>query len=89
MELIDIICKRRSIRKYRKEEIPEDKLKMILFSGLLAPTSRNLKPCEFYVIRDMEVLSKLSDVKSSGAGMLTGCTAAIAVFGDGIRQIHG
>ena len=50
MELMDIILKRRSVRKYLEEPIPEDKLEKILQAGLLAPTSRNLKPWEFYVV---------------------------------------
>ena len=44
MELTDIILKRRSVRKYKDEAIPEETLKKILQAGLLAPTSRNLKP---------------------------------------------
>ncbi|MBO6054130.1 MAG: nitroreductase family protein [Oscillospiraceae bacterium] len=82
MELMDVILKRRSVRKYADQAIPEDTLKKILQAGLLAPTSRNLKPCEFYVIRDKDLLSKLSQVKSGGAGMLAGCGAAVVVFGD-------
>ena len=83
MELMDIVLGRRSVRKYALEEIPEDKLEKILLAGLLAPSSRNQKPCEFYVIRDRDLLRKLSAVKSAGAGMLPGCGAAIAVFADG------
>ena len=82
MELIELILKRRSVRKYSEEDIPEDKLEKIIQAGLLAPTSRNLKPWEFYVVRDRDTLKKLSGGKGSGAGMLEKCGAAIAVFGD-------
>ena len=85
MELTDLILKRRSVRKYANEEIPEEKLEKIIQAGLLAPTSRNLKPCEFYVVRDPETLKKLSKAKTMGGGMLSGCGAAVAVFGDGAR----
>ena len=83
MELMDVILKRRSIRKYTGEDIPEETLNQILQAGLLAPTSRNLKPWEFYVVRDKDTLRKLSAAKSAGGGMLAQCSAAIAVFGDG------
>ena len=82
MELMDIILNRRSVRKYTGDAIPDEKIDNILLAGLLAPTSRNLKPCEFYLIQDEEFLKKLSAAKTAGAGMLAGCAAAIAVFGD-------
>ena len=52
MELMDIILNRRSVRKYTGDAIPDEKIDNILLAGLLAPTSRNLKPCEFYLIQD-------------------------------------
>ncbi|MCR5173027.1 MAG: nitroreductase family protein [Oscillospiraceae bacterium] len=82
MGLTDVILKRRSIRKYAEDEIPEQTLEKILQAGLLAPTSRNLKPCEFYLVRDRETLKRLSRAKSGGAGMIADCAAAVAVFGD-------
>ena len=83
MALMDIILRRRSIRKYTQEEIPEEKLEKILQAGLLAPTSRNLRPCEFYVVKQWETLEKLSKAKSAGGAMLAGARAAIAVVADG------
>lgn len=82
MELYDVILKRRSIRSYSSEEIPEDALNSIIEAGLLAPTSRNRKPCEFYVIRDKALLKSLSEVKPAGGAMLAECAAAIVVMGD-------
>ena len=85
MELMDVIQKRRSIRKYAAEDIREEVLEKILQAGLLAPTSRNLKPCEFYLVRDREILARLAGAKSAGAAMLADCGAAVAVFGDSER----
>lgn len=82
MDLLDIMLTRRSVRKYTAEPVSEDKLEKILQAGLLAPTNQNRKPCEFYVIRDKAVLKQLSKAKEMGAGMLSECNAAIAVFGD-------
>ena len=82
MTLIDTILKRRSIRRYTDDTIPEEKLNKILQAGLLAPTSRNFKPCEFYVVKDKNVLKKLSKAKKAGAGMLSGCNAAVVVLGN-------
>lgn len=83
MELMNVMLTRRSVRKYSDREIPEETLRKILQAGLLAPTSRNLKPWEFYVIRNKSTLAQLAEAKNAGAGMLAGCNAAIVVFADG------
>ena len=82
MELYEIILKRRSVRSYTAEAIPEEKLRRIIEAGLLAPTSRNRKPCEFYVIGDKAMLKSLSEVKPAGGAMLKDCAAAVVVAGD-------
>ncbi|WP_461436603.1 nitroreductase family protein [Methanosphaera sp.] len=82
MTLIETILKRRSVRTYTDEEIPENKIEKILQAGLLAPTSRNRKPCEFYVVKDKEILEKLSKSKASGSSMLENANTAIVVFAD-------
>lgn len=82
MNLMDIILKRRSVRNYTDENISDDKLDKILQAGLLAPTSRNRKPCEFIVVKKREVLEKLSKSKESGSAMLANCNVAIVVVAD-------
>ena len=82
MDTMRIIMNRRSTRKYKDEPVPEDKVNMILQAGLLAPTSQNRKPCEFYLVNDKARLEKLSKAKKFGAGMLSDCDIAVAVFGD-------
>ena len=82
MELLDIMKQRRSIRKYTGEEIPKEKLEMILKAGLFAPTGRNLKPWEFVVVRDKEMLKKLAGCRPMGSGILAGADAAIVVLGN-------
>ncbi len=82
MKLIDIMLKRRSVRKYKAEILPADKLDNILKAGLLAPTSRNRMPCELVAVTDKDVLLKLSKAKKAGAGLLAEAAAAVAVFAD-------
>lgn len=82
MTLNEIMLKRRSVRKFKSEGIPEEKINAVLQAGLLAPTSRNRNPCEFIVIRDREALEKLSKAKKAGAAFLSEAYAAVAVFAD-------
>lgn len=81
-DLMNTILNRRSVRKYTGEEIPEDKLHAVLQAGLLAPTSMNKKPCQFYVIKDRDVLKSLSRAKKAGAGFLADATVGIVVAAD-------
>ena len=82
MDLLDVMLKRRSVRKYTEDEIPNEKMNRILQAGLLAPTSRNLKPCNFLIIENKDVLKKISESKAHGAAFLKDANKAIAVIGN-------
>ncbi|MGI5873338.1 MAG: nitroreductase family protein [Bacillota bacterium] len=82
MDLFELILNRRSVRKYTGESVSEAALNRILAAGLLAPTGKNKKPCEFYLVRDKELLKELSAAKKAGGAMLADCDAAIAVLAD-------
>lgn len=82
MELIQIMKNRRSIRKYTGDKIPNDKLNLILQAGLLAPSSKNIRPVELIVIEDKGTLKELSKSKQAGAGMLSDASCAVVVIGD-------
>ncbi len=84
MALIDDLLKRRSVRRYKDENIPKKDLEKILQAGLLAPTSRNRKPCNFLIVENKKTLEKLSKAKESGAEMLAGCNKAIVVVANAI-----
>lgn len=83
MELLDIMYQRKSLRKYSGEEVPKEKLDMILKAGLLSPSGRRAKPWEFIVVRDKEMLQKLVDTRTGAANMLSGADCAIVVVADG------
>lgn len=82
MDILDVIRKRRSIRKYTGEKIDEAVLDKITQAGLLAPSSRDRRPCSLYVVRDKETLLRLAGAKAKGAKMLEGCDAAVVVAAD-------
>lgn len=52
MELKEIITKRRSIRAYENNLVPEESLKNILEAARLAPSARNNQPWKFVVVRE-------------------------------------
>ena len=86
MNLTELMKKRKSIRSYSGESIPEEKLEQILLTGTLAPTSRNLKPCQFHLIRDKKILNQLSRAKKSGAEFVKDADAVIIVSADSAKS---
>ena len=56
----------------------------ILKAALLAPTSRNRKPCNFMVVERKETLQKLSKSKDHGAGFLKDTDKAVVVVADSL-----
>ncbi|MCD8355661.1 MAG: nitroreductase family protein [Clostridia bacterium] len=82
MELMDMLLHRRSIRKYTEEAIPEEKLEKIVQAGLLSFAGRGLNPWEMIVVRDKDMLKKMSGCRVGCGTMLDGADAAIVVLGD-------
>jgi nitroreductase len=60
MKFIELAEKRRSIRSYKSDPVPEELLNEILQAGNLAPTAKNLQPFYFIVVRDPVKLDELA-----------------------------
>jgi len=60
MNVIEAIQKRRSIRRYRADAIPDDVLERLLNAMRLAPSGKNTQPWKFIVIRDKTVKSRVA-----------------------------
>ena len=82
MELIDVMLKRRSTRKFNDEPVTKEELDKILQAALLAPTSMNRKPCNFMVVERKETLTDLANSKDHGADLINGADKAIVVVAD-------
>lgn len=61
MELIDVIKARRSIRKFKKDAVPDNLLNEILEAARLAPSGSNLQPTRFVVIKSVEGRERLKE----------------------------
>lgn len=86
MDLLEIMRKRRSIRSYTQEQIPEESLMKILQAGLLSESGKAKRPWEFIVVRDKETLAYLSGCRAGGVKMLKEAQCAIVVIGDAKEQ---
>ncbi len=61
MSLLDGINSLRSVRKFKPDSIPEDKLRMILKSASKAASGSNMQPWEFVVVRDTKLKTRLKE----------------------------
>ena len=59
MNVGDAIKTRRSIRKFKPDPIPEEKIKCLLESARLAPSGTNTQPWRFIVVKDDDTKAKL------------------------------
>lgn len=80
--MLDLLKKRRSIRKYKDQVVEKEKIDQIIKAALLSPTSKNSRPWEFMVITNKETLQELSYAKETGGSFLKDAPLAIVIIGD-------
>lgn len=80
--MIDLLRKRRSIRKFTPEKITPEQKEIICEAALRSPSSRGINPWEFVLVEDCEVLAELSTSKRHGAEFLKNAPLAIVVCSD-------
>lgn len=66
MSFSELAEKRFSCRKFKAQEIEQDKIDTILKAALVAPTAVNKQPQRILVINDKEKLSKLNECTKYG-----------------------
>jgi len=77
-----LIKNRRSIRKYKEQEIEKDKIEKFTKAALFSPSSKASYPCEFIFVNDKELLAKLSQSKPHGSAFLANAPLGIVVTAD-------
>ncbi len=68
-EVIDCLKTRRSIRKYKDEQVAEDQLQQILDAAVYAPTGAGRQSPVIVVVQDPDLLKKLSQMNAAVAGI--------------------
>lgn len=66
MEFYEAVEKRRTIRDFENEEIPQAVVERIIAAALKAPTNDHMRDWHFIVIRDKETVAKLLDIIPKG-----------------------
>ena len=80
--VMSLIQKRRSIRKFKTNPVEPEKIDTLVEAALRAPSSRALRPWEFVVVTDKDLLERLSRAKLHGSAFLGRAPLGIVVYAD-------
>ena len=66
MDVMECLRTRLTVRVFRPDPVPAEVVQKILEAGRLAPSSRNLQPWHFIVIRSTDTLRAIGAIATSG-----------------------
>lgn len=85
-EIIKAMKERRSIRKYKSEQIKDTELEQILEAGLYAASGRGQQATKLVVVQDKDTIARLSKMNAAVMGADTdpfyGAPTVVIVFAD-------
>lgn len=61
MDFDEVIVKRRSVRRFKEDKVPENVLNRILETARWAPSGANLQPWKFIVVTRSEAKARIAD----------------------------
>lgn len=79
---IELVKKRRSIKKFTSQPVEPEKVDAIIETALRAPSGNAVRPWEFIVVTDKNILEKLSVAKPGGAEFLKDVPVGIVICAD-------
>jgi nitroreductase len=84
-EAVQVIKKRRSVRKFEPKPVPEEIIRDILDCARLAPTAINIQPWLFGAVTDPELKSQVADMTDYGK-FIKDCAVCFVVFADSTQK---
>lgn len=78
--MINLLCTRRSVRKFNEQSIEPEKLEILKEAILRAPSSKNSNAGEYIFVDDPELIQKLALCKPHGAAPLQTAKLAVVVL---------
>lgn len=79
--MLDLLYRRRSIRKYKAEKLDAETVQTLIKAALLSPSSRGFRPWQFIVVEDAEILARLA-LSKKGAGFIKGAALGMVIVAD-------
>ena len=78
----ELIRIRRSMRKFTEDELTQDEVVALLRAALISPSSKGVRPWEFVVVDNKELLQQLAHSKEHGAELIEGAPLAVVILAD-------
>ncbi len=78
----ELLLKRRSIRSFRPDDVPEELLEKIFDNCRFAPTARNNQAFYFRVLRDRELIYRISETRGTSTAPIAKAPIAVAIIAD-------
>ena len=87
-ETLRVLKERRSVRKYKAEQIKDEELNAILEAGTWAPSAKGLQTSVMVVVQDPETIAYMSKLNAEiqgnpGTDPFYGAPTVVVVLGDG------
>lgn len=87
-ETLKVLKERRSVRKYKAEQIRDEELNAILEAGTWAPSAKGLQTSVMVVVQDPETIAWMSKLNAEiqgnpGTDPFYGAPTVVVVLGDG------
>ncbi len=82
MELIELMCNRRSVRQFTDEAVPQEKIEKVLQAALTSASGKSVRPWEFIVVQDKQCIQALSECRPGVTKTIAGSNVAIVVAAD-------
>ena len=60
--MLELIKSRRSTRKYKTQDVPEEMLNQVIEAGRYAPSGGNCQSTHFIVVKNKEIMAELADL---------------------------
>lgn len=80
--MLDLLRKRRSVRRFTDQAVEEDKIELLIEAMLRSPSSKGRNPWEFIVVTDRQQLAKLAAAKPKGGTFVGHAPMAIVICAD-------
>ncbi|MBO2640740.1 nitroreductase family protein [Shewanella algae] len=81
-ELMQLAQQRRSVRWYKNEIVPDQKINMAIELAKTAPSACNRQPFEFLVINDKEIAPKITSLANGTTGFSEQVPCVVLMIGD-------
>lgn len=81
MDVNDAVLSRLTVREYKPDPVPDEVVLKLLEAGRLAPSSQNLQPWHFVVVREGDTIKRIGEIATQGP-FIGDAPLAIAVATD-------